>query len=127
MPISPAETALRKSPDLVADNVVAGYGGAPIVRGASVEVAPGEGVSIVGPNGAGKSTLLKAIAGLLRVESGSIRLRRREITNLATHRLARMGLGYVPQNNDVFEPLTVLENLEMGGYLLSRSETRGRV
>jgi branched-chain amino acid transport system ATP-binding protein len=124
---SPADTVDRGPSALIADQVVAGYGGPPIVRGASVEVAQGEVVSIVGPNGAGKSTLLKAIAGLLRVESGSVRLGEREIVNVDTHRLARLGLGYVPQNNDVFDPLTVLENLEMGGYLLGRAEVRERV
>ncbi len=127
MPTSPADTVDRGPPALIADRVVAGYGGPPIVRGASVEVAQGEVVSIVGPNGAGKSTLLKAIAGLLSVESGSVRLGEREIVNVDTHRLARLGLGYVPQNNDVFDPLTVLENLEMGGYLLPRAQVRERV
>ncbi len=105
----------------------AGYGGPPIIRGVRARVGAGEIVTVVGPNGAGKSTMLKAIAGLLRVESGSIKLDGREIKNVRTHRLARLGLGYVPQNNDVFEPLTVRENLEMGAYLLRRGEINERI
>jgi ABC-type branched-subunit amino acid transport system ATPase component len=71
--------------------------------------------------------MLKAVAGLLRVDSGSIKLSDREIANVRAHRLARLGLGYVPQNNDVFNPLTVQENLEMGGYLLRKSEIKPRL
>ena len=74
MPISAAEAAARPPVALVIDAVVAGYGGPPIIRGVSAAVGIGEVVTMVGPNGAGKSTLLKAIAGLLRVESGTIRL-----------------------------------------------------
>jgi branched-chain amino acid transport system ATP-binding protein len=127
MPTSPADDAARPPAALVVDAVFAGYGGPPIVRGASAQVGDGEVVTIVGPNGAGKSTLLKAIAGLLRVERGGVTLRDRQIANMATHRLARLGIGYVPQSQDVFGPLTVRENLEMGGYLLSRSEVRSRI
>jgi ABC-type branched-subunit amino acid transport system ATPase component len=71
--------------------------------------------------------MLKAVAGLLRVESGSIKLDGRDIANRRTHKLCRQGLGYVPQNDDVFEPLTVQENLEMGGYLLKRGEITSRI
>jgi branched-chain amino acid transport system ATP-binding protein len=127
MPTSATETAARPPAALVVDEAVAGYGGPPIIRGVSVQVGSGEIATVVGPNGAGKSTMLKAIAGLLRVQSGSITLGERTITNVRTHKLARLGLGYVPQSDDVFEPLTVLENLEMGGYLLHRSEIKERV
>jgi len=107
--------------------VVSGYGGSPVVRGVTAQVGKGEIVTIVGPNGAGKSTLLKAVAGLLRVESGRVRLGETDITNHRTNRLARLGVGYVPQDNDVFEPLTVRENLEIGGYLLPRSSRADRI
>jgi branched-chain amino acid transport system ATP-binding protein len=123
----PTSRADRPEAALVARDVYAGYGGPPIVRGASVQVGGGEVVTVVGPNGAGKSTLLKAIAGLLRVEKGSVSLAGQEIANTPTHRLARLGLGYVPQNRDIFDPLTVRENLEMGGYLLHRAEVKARI
>jgi ABC-type branched-subunit amino acid transport system ATPase component len=104
---------------LRAADVVAGYvRGLPIVHGASLEVAAGEIVTVIGPNGAGKSTLLKAIAGLVAVESGSIRLRERDITSLAPHRIVREGVGYVPQTGNVFTTLSIHENLKVGGHLL---------
>lgn len=127
MPISVAESPGRAPAVLAIDAVVAGYGGPPIIRGVTAQVGLGEIVTVVGPNGAGKSTMLKAIAGLLRVEAGSIKLDGRDIANHRTHRLCRQGLGYVPQNDDVFEPLTVQENLEMGGYLLKRAEITSRI
>ncbi|HET8673409.1 MAG TPA: ATP-binding cassette domain-containing protein [Thermoleophilaceae bacterium] len=123
----PTSQADRPAAALVAREVYAGYGGPPIVRGATVQVGEGEVVTVVGPNGAGKSTLLKAIAGQLRVEKGSVTLAGQEIANMRTHRLARLGLGYVPQSRDVFDPLTVRENLEMGGYLLTRAEVKVRI
>lgn len=126
MPTSPDESS-RPAPLLSIVDVVAGYGGPPIVRGITAQVGRGEIVTVVGPNGAGKSTFLKAIAGLLRVEGGRVYLDEQEITNVKSHRLARLGIGYVPQNNDVFDPLTVRENLEMGGYLLSRQQVRTRI
>ncbi len=127
MPISVAESPGRAPAVLAIDAVVAGYGGPPIIRGVTAQVGLGEIVTVVGPNGAGKSTMLKAVAGLLRVESGSIKLDGRDIANHRTHKLCRQGLGYVPQNDDVFEPLTVQENLEMGGYLLKRGEITSRI
>jgi len=90
-------------------------------------VGPGEVVSVIGPNGAGKSTLLKAIAGRLQVMTGSITLNGRDITNMPGNRLARMGLGFVPQVKDVFDTLTVTENLEMGGYLLAKPQLGERI
>src|ERR1700758_3147586 len=117
----------RPDPMLRLTDVAAGYGGAPIVSGASIEVGPGEVVSVIGPNGAGKSTLLKAITGRLPVMAGTVTLKGREITSLPGHRLARLGLGFVPQVKDVFDTLTVLENLEMGGYLLAKSALAGRI
>jgi branched-chain amino acid transport system ATP-binding protein len=127
MPTSATDSATRPPVTLDVDSVVAGYGGPPIIRGVSAQVGDGEIVTVVGPNGAGKSTMLKAVAGLLRVQGGSVKLDGKEIANVRTHQLARLGLGYVPQNNDVFDPLTVLENLEMGGYLLRRHEIKERI
>jgi branched-chain amino acid transport system ATP-binding protein len=102
----------------------AGYGREPVVSGISASVALGEVVSVIGPNGAGKSTMLKAVAGFIPVMAGTVTLDGEDVTNLRAHRLARRGLGYVPQTEDVFEGMSVLENLEMGGYLLPRGVLR---
>jgi len=108
-------------------DVAAGYGGSAIVSGVTLGVGPGEVVSVIGPNGAGKSTLLKAIAGRLPVMTGTVTLQGRDITNMPGHRLARLGLGFVPQVKDVFDTLTVTENLEMGGYLLAKPQLGERI
>src|ERR1700693_3689507 len=108
------------------EDLSAGYRGAPIVNGASASVGLGEIVTIVGPNGAGKSTFLKAIVGMIPAMSGRVLLGGEDVTNMSANHLARRGLGYVPQVNDVFDTLTVIDNLAMGGYLLNRSEIAGR-
>ncbi len=95
-----------------------GYGAADeILRGAALEVGPGELVAIIGPNGAGKSTLLKAVAGLLRLKSGAILFDGAPIHGLAARERARRGIAFVPQEANVFPAMTVRENLEIGGYL----------
>lgn len=98
-----------------------------MIRGVSVRADPGAVVSVVGPNGSGKSTLLKALTGVLRASAGQVWVCGREVTRLAPEEMARAGVGYVPQVDDVFAPLTVRENLEMGGYLLARTELPGRI
>ena len=108
-------------------DVAAGYGAAAIVSGVSISVGPGEVVSVIGPNGAGKSTLLKAVTGRLPVMTGIVTFGDHDITNMRGHRLARMGLGFVPQTKDVFDTLTVTENLEMGGYLLTKPQLTARI
>jgi ABC-type branched-subunit amino acid transport system ATPase component len=110
-----------------AEAVTAGYGAVPVIRDVSIAVGPSEIVAIIGPNGAGKSTLLKSLVGILRVTSGRVVLGEDDVTNRPPEELARRGVGYVPQVNDIFEPLTVLENLEMGGYLLSAARLQERV
>jgi ABC-type branched-subunit amino acid transport system ATPase component len=117
----------RPAPSLRAEHITSGYGGVPVIRDVSVSVGPNEIVAIIGPNGAGKSTLLKSLVGILRVTGGRILLGDDDVTNHPPEDLARRGVGYVPQVNDIFEPLTVLENLEMGGYLLSGAQIRSRV
>jgi ABC-type branched-subunit amino acid transport system ATPase component len=112
---------------LIAENVHAGYGAGDIIHGISVRARPGEVASIVGPNGSGKSTLLKALAGVIKVSGGTVRLGTRDITGLPPEEVARAGVGYVPQVDDVFVPLTVRENLEMGGYLLPGRQLGERV
>ncbi|HEY9286730.1 MAG TPA: ABC transporter ATP-binding protein [Candidatus Dormibacteraeota bacterium] len=108
----------RPTPALRAEGITSGYGGVPVVRDVSIAVGPGEIVAIIGPNGAGKSTLLKSLVGILRVTGGRVYVSDQDVTNRAPEELAKRGVGYVPQVNDIFEPLTVEENLEMGGYLL---------
>jgi branched-chain amino acid transport system ATP-binding protein len=112
---------------LEVSSLVVGYGSTTIVHGMSLTAAPGQVVGIVGPNGAGKSTFLKGIAGAISVTSGTVRLDSRDVTNLRGDRLARLGLGCVPQVRDVFLPLRVQENLEMGGYTLARRDVPERV
>jgi branched-chain amino acid transport system ATP-binding protein len=121
-----ADAALAGLP-LRADGVTAGYGGDPVIRDITVGAGPGEVVALVGPNGSGKSTLLKSLAGVLRITSGSVKVGGKEVTNLPPEEVARARVGYVPQVDDVFAPLTVKENLEMGGYLLPHRELAGRV
>jgi len=121
-----AELALRGAA-LRAAGVTAGYGGDPVIHAVSVRADPREVVSIVGPNGSGKSTLLKSLVGVLRVSAGTVMVGDRDVTNLPPEEVARAGVGYVPQVDDVFAPLTVRENLEMGGYLLPRREVAAHV
>ena len=112
-----AEVTLRGLP-LRAEGITAGYGGDPVIRGISVSADPGEVVSLVGPNGSGKSTLLKSLVGIVRVSAGTVTVGGKPVTGMPPEEIARASVGYVPQVDDVFPPLTVRENLEMGGYLL---------
>jgi ABC-type branched-subunit amino acid transport system ATPase component len=114
-------------PTLVAEDIRAGYGAGDIIHGVSVQVGPGSVASVVGPNGSGKSTLLKALCGVVRPSAGRVRIGGRDLTGLPPEEIARAGVGYVPQVDDVFAPLTVRENLEMGGYLLAGREIAKRV
>ena len=90
------------------------YGQAHILADISLEVNAGEVVVLLGRNGAGKSTTLKSIVGLVRAQSGSIEFQGQRIERLAPYRIARMGLGYVPEDRRIFTDLSVLENLEVG-------------
>ena len=96
-------------------DLVAGYlPGVNILNGANLYADKGELVGIIGPNGAGKSTLLKAIFGLVKVREGSITLNGDSIVGLKSNELVRKGVGFIPQNNNVFPSLTIEENLQMG-------------
>lgn len=107
-------------------NMVVGYDGTPIVQGASVWCQAGEVSVLLGANGAGKSTLAKAIVGLLTPTAGTVTFDTRDLTRLAPYQRIHLGLGYLPQLMNVFDELTVMENLEMGGFTLGR-ELRGRI
>jgi ABC-type branched-subunit amino acid transport system ATPase component len=123
----PTSSAERPEAVLQVTDLIAGYGAQPIVHGVDVQVGAGEVATIVGPNGAGKSTLLKAITGQCEILGGEVRLRGENVTGRRGDRLAKAGIGYVPQLHDTFAPLTVEENLEMGGYLLPRREVPERI
>jgi len=102
-------------PHLVVEDLVAGYvPDVPILRGASLQVNAGELVTVLGPNGAGKSTLIKAVAGMVPVTGGDVRVSGKSIRGIATHALVGAGVAYVPQTNNVFTRLSVEENLELG-------------
>lgn len=110
------------APALEAAGLVAGYDpDVPILRGASVRVMPGEIVTLLGPNGAGKSTLVKAVAGLVPITSGTIRLGDRDIAGTPAHLLARRGLGFVPQTENVFTEMTIADNLALAAAILPHS------
>jgi ABC-type branched-subunit amino acid transport system ATPase component len=100
---------------LSVDGLVAGYTPeVDILRGVALHVERGEIVTVLGPNGAGKSTLIKAIAGLVDVRAGSVRLFGHDIVGVPAHRMVGRGLAYVPQTANVFARLSVQENLELG-------------
>jgi branched-chain amino acid transport system ATP-binding protein len=99
---------------LEATGLVAGYGPAQVLFGIDLALAPGEVVALMGRNGAGKSTTMKALMGLLPPRAGRVRLRGRDVAGLAPYRIARLGLGYVPEERRIFTDLTVAENLEVG-------------
>jgi branched-chain amino acid transport system ATP-binding protein len=103
---------------LVVDDLVAGYiPEVNILNGCNIEVGKGEFVGVIGPNGAGKSTVLKAILGQCAVRSGISSFLGENITGLQAHQLVERGVGYVPQTQNVFQSLTVAENLEMGCFI----------
>ena len=102
---------------LSGENLVAGYGGADILHGCSIDVSEGEIAVIVGPNGSGKSTAMKAIFGMLNLKSGNVKIKGEDITSLSVFERVKKGMAFVPQTNNVFTSLTVEENLEMGAFL----------
>lgn len=98
-------------------DLVAGYlPGVNILNGTNFHADKGELIGIIGPNGAGKSTLLKAIFGLVKVREGSITLNGESIVGLKSNQLVTKGVGFIPQNNNVFPSLTIEENLQMGAF-----------
>jgi branched-chain amino acid transport system ATP-binding protein len=99
---------------LEVEGLRAGYGPAEILFGVSLKLARGEVAALMGRNGAGKSTTLKAIMGLIPPRAGRVRFAGRDIAGLAAFRIARLGLGYVPEDRRIFTDLTVAENLEVG-------------
>jgi branched-chain amino acid transport system ATP-binding protein len=108
-------------PILAVADLVAGYEPeAPIVRGVSLDVMPGEIVTVLGPNGAGKSTLIKAVSGLVPKLAGSVSLDGGDITDAAAHLLTRRGLGFVPQSENVFTLMSTADNLRLAADVLPK-------
>ena len=101
-------------PPLVIDNVVGGYGGAPVLNGLSLTVGERERVGLFGPNGHGKTTLLRAVSGLLALKGGSIRLFDKPIDGKTAASIVADGLIHVPQSNLLFPDMEVLETLLLG-------------
>lgn len=101
---------------IVAKNITAGYTKNPIITDISLTVNAGEVTTIVGPNGAGKSTFAKALVGVLKIMHGEVRVDGVDITKMPGHLIPKNGLVYVPQTHNVFPNLTVMENLEIGGF-----------
>ncbi|HTX28566.1 MAG TPA: ABC transporter ATP-binding protein [Streptosporangiaceae bacterium] len=104
---------------LTVEGLVAGYGGGDVLRGVSLEVVQGGITCVVGPNGAGKSTLMAAISGLLKPRLGSVLLDGQNLVGRSPRQILRLGVVQVPQNHSLFRDMTVRENIELGGYILS--------
>jgi branched-chain amino acid transport system ATP-binding protein len=115
------------APRLRVTDVSAGYlPGHPVLRGVNLTAEPGRITVILGPNGAGKSTLLKVIAGFLRPDAGAIQLGDDDISALPPHRHVQHGIGLLPQGRSTFPDLTVIENIELGGWSIRSDRTRLR-
>ncbi len=109
-------------PILVAKEITAGYGNQVIIRNINLELYKSTITTIIGPNGCGKSTFLKSISGIIDPVEGRILINDIEVTNLNTFELSKMGLGYVPQSENIFPSLSLLDNLKMGGYILDNQK-----
>jgi len=107
--------------------LTAGYGAAPVLDNVSLDVRPGEMVTIIGSNGAGKSTTMRAISGLLRPVEGAIVLDNAPIGELETHQIARRGLALVPEGRQVFPELSVLDNLVLGAHSRKDADRDGEI
>ena len=106
-------------PFLIGENMVGGYGGQNILNGCTISVEEGEIAVVVGPNGAGKSTAMKAMFGMLSLSNGTVSINGENMEKLKPQERVLKGMGFVPQNNNVFTSLTVEENLEMGAFIRS--------
>jgi branched-chain amino acid transport system ATP-binding protein len=102
------------APMLSVNNLAASYGAAQILYGLSFEVGRGEVVALMGRNGAGKTTTMKAIMGLMAQRSGAVSFNGTDIAKLQPYEIARLGLGFTPEDRRIFSDLTVLENLDIG-------------
>jgi branched-chain amino acid transport system ATP-binding protein len=109
------------------DNLFAGYGRLQVLTDVSMEAKPGEVTVIVGPNGSGKSTLLRAISGLCEVYGGTVKVDSETLTGMPSHRIARLGVAYLPQTENVFTNLSVQENFRLAGFTVDNAELQEKV
>ncbi|MFC1534159.1 ABC transporter ATP-binding protein [Thermodesulfobacteriota bacterium] len=104
---------------LKTEDITAGYTEVDILHNVNIKARSGEIASIIGPNGAGKSTLLKTIFGILKPRNGKVIFKDEDISGMAPDKIARKGISYVPQTDNVFPSMTIQENLEMGAFIRS--------
>jgi ABC-type branched-subunit amino acid transport system ATPase component len=114
-----ARPGKQSEPALVMNGVTAGYGGGDVLRDLTFQVPEGEITCVVGPNGAGKSTVMRVISGLLKPRLGTVTLRGEKISGKSPQQILKMGVVQVPQNHSLFKDMTVAENIDLGGYLIS--------
>jgi branched-chain amino acid transport system ATP-binding protein len=114
-------------PILQLENVSAGYKAVPTIREIGLAMAAGEAVAVIGANGAGKTTLLRAIMGQISMMGGSVSFKGKLISGLSTHQRARLGIGYAPEGRQLFQSMTVTENLEIGAARISSAMRRQRI
>ncbi len=119
---------MTAEPILALEGLTAGYEpDLPIVKSVDLAFAPGSFTTILGPNGAGKSTLVKAVAGVVPVFGGAVRLRGRDLAGMAAHRIVRQGMAFVPQTENIFATLTIRENLQLAAAILDSHERPARI
>ena len=111
---------------LALDDVHSYYGHIHALQGVTIEVKRGEIVTLIGANGAGKTTTLKTISGLLHPRNGRVEFEGRDISKVAAHTLVRDGIGHAPEARRIFSRMTVLENLQMGGFTRAAGGDRAR-
>ena len=104
------------------EGIGAGYGSVEVIHGLDMAIETGESVALLGPNGAGKSTLLAAITGTIRRRSGRALLGERDLVGMASHEIVASGVALVPEGRQIFEPLTVRDNLRLGAIRLGRKQ-----
>lgn len=109
------------------NNVGVSYGGIKAVRGITIEVRPGELVSLIGSNGAGKTSLLKAISGLVETDQGSIFIDGKDIVGIPAHERVKMGIAHCPEARKIFGQQTVMDNLLLGAFLRFKKEKRSDI
>ncbi len=109
------------------EDLVVRYGAVVALRGISIEVEAGEAVSVIGPNGAGKTSLMRCLAGLIKPSAGSIMLDAQRIGGKAAHIVSRQGVVLVPEGRAILAPLSVKQNLQMGGYNQPKAEVKASI
>ena len=112
---------------LKVDNVGVSYGGIKAVRGVSIELKPGELVSLIGSNGSGKTSLLRAISGLVDIDQGSISIDGKNLSGISAHDRVKMGLAHCPEARKIFGQQSVMDNLLLGAFLRFKKEKKSEI